>query len=142
MKRFCWITVLFLSFASFTFADHVCGTSIMMENFLNNKNKSFSHFKYSKPSALESATACTDSDLYDSVYTRTTKHFEIFYTLEGPHKTTKAYIDSLEKALEYAWDFHVNKSGMRPPKGYFETHQYQKSTQSDLYPVEVIDLSM
>lgn len=142
MKRFCWITVLFLSFASFAFADHVCGTSIMMENFLNNKNKSFSHFKYSKPSALESATACTDSDLYDSVYTRTTKHFEIFYTLEGPHKTTKAYIDSLEKALEYAWDFHVNKSGMHPPKGYFETHQYQKSTQSDLYPVEVIDLSM
>lgn len=142
MKRFSWIAVLCLSLASLAFADRTCGTSKVMENFLNNKNKHISQLRHLKPTAREAGTACTASDLYDSVYTRLTKHFEIFYTLKGPHKTTTAYIDSLEKALEYAWDFHVNQSGMLPPKGYFETHQYQMPTQSDHYPVEVIDLTM
>ena len=142
MKRFCWITVLFLSLVSFATANHVCGTSRLMENFSNNKHKSLSQLRLSKPIARESATACTADDLYDSVYTRTTKHFEIFYTLDGPHKTTTAFIDSLEKALEYAWDFHVNKSGMLPPKGYFESFHYEMPTHSEHYPVEVIDMTL
>ena len=142
MKHWGWIIAIFLCFASLSFANHVCGTSIVMQNFLNNKNKTFSQHRLSKPIARESTTACTADDLYDSVYTRTTKHFDIFYTLEGPHKTTTAYIDSLEKALEYAWDFHVNKSGMLPPKGYFESYHYEMPTHSEHYPVEVIDMTL
>ena len=125
MKRLGWITVLFLSLATLAYSGHVCGTAQMMD-YLKNKNKTIKPLNVPKTAALSTGTACTASDLYDSVYTRTTKHFEIFYTLEGPHKTTKAYIDSLEKALEYAWDFHVNKSGMRSPKGYYETYHYEK----------------
>lgn len=140
MKRLGWITVLFLSLATLAYSGHVCGTAQMMD-YLKNKNKTIKPLNVPKTAALSTGTACTASDLYDSVYTRTTKHFEIFYTLEGPHKTTKAYIDSLEKALEYAWDFHVNKSGMRSPKGYYETYHYEKPVQDGLYPVEVIDMS-
>ena len=140
MNRFCWITALFLSLATFAYSGHVCGTAQMLNN-LKNKNKTLKPLNAPKTIARSTGSACTASDLYDSVYTRTTKHFEIFYTLEGPHKTTKAYIDTLENALEYAWDFHVNKSKMRTPKGYFETYHYEMPTHDDLYPVEVIDMS-
>lgn len=91
-------------------------------------------------SARTTSAGCTAKDYYDSVYSRATKHFEIFYTLNGPHKTTVEYIDSLEKALESAWDFHVNKSGMLPPKGYPETFHYEKKVKDGLYPIEVIDI--
>lgn len=141
MKPHFLIVSLLLSLVVPAFSGHVCGTAQMM-NFLKNKNKTIKSLSAPKTAARSASSACTASDFYDSVYTRATKHFEIFYTLEGPHKTTTAYIDSLEKALEYAWDFHVNKSGMLPPKGYYETQHYEMPTKSDHYPVEVIDMAL
>ena len=132
---------LFLFATSSAFAEHQCGTAQIL-NYLNSKkNKNVTQMLAStKAYARTTSSGCTAKDYYDSVHTRTTKHFEIFYTLNGPHKTTVAHIDSLEKTLEYAWDFHVNKSGMLPPKGTSETHHYEKKVQDGLYPVEVIDI--
>lgn len=142
MKKSVLAFVAFFVFAtSSAFAEHQCGTAQIM-NFLNSKK--YKNVKqaiaYTKAYARSASSGCTSKDYYDSVYSRTTKHFEIFYTLNGPHKTTVAHIDSLEKALEYAWDFHVNKTGMLPPKGISETHHYEKKVQDGLYPVEVIDI--
>lgn len=139
MKRHVLIAALLLGLVMPALAGHVCGTAQIMESLSSNRNI-FKQRLAAKPSARTTSTGCTFRDLYDSVYSRTTKHFEIFYTLNGAHKTTTAFIDSLEKALEYAWDFHVNKSGMLPPKGYTESYHYEKRVQDGLYPIEVIDL--
>lgn len=141
MKKFILTFIaLFLFFAAPAFAERICGTAQVL-NYLNSKHKTVKQLlATTKAYARTTSTGCTATDYYDSVYSRATKHFEIFYTLNGPHKTTLEFIDSLEKALEYAWDFHVNKSGMLPPKGISETHHYEKNVQSGLYPVEVIDL--
>ena len=134
------LVALFLIFTTPAFADHTCGTAQVLD-YLNNKHKTVKQMlSETKAYARTTSAGCTSKDYYDSVYSRTTKHFEIFYTLKGPHKTTVEYIDSLEKALEYAWNFHVNKSGMLPPKGISETFHYEKNVQNGLYPIEVIDI--
>ncbi|MBR5414246.1 MAG: hypothetical protein IK114_14645 [Fibrobacter sp.] len=132
--------LLFLCLALPTFAEHTCGTAQIL-NYLNSNHKTVKQMLAStRAYARTTSDGCTTKDYYDSVYSRTTKHFEIFYTLKGPHKTTLEFIDSLEKGLEYAWDFHVKKSGMLPPKGISVTHHYEKNVQNGLYPVEVIDI--
>ena len=134
------LVALFLILTTPAFADHTCGTAQVLD-YLNNKHKTVKQMlSETKAYARTTSAGCTSKDYYDSVYSRTTKHFEIFYTLKGPHKTTVEYIDSLEKALEYAWNFHVNKSGMLPPKGISETFHYEKNVQNGLYPIEVIDI--
>ena len=133
------LVAFFLSLAIPAFAGHSCGTAQILD-YLNSKHKTVKQMLEStKAYARTTSSGCTAKDYYDSVYSRTTKHFEIFYTLNGPHKTTVDYIDSLEKALEYAWNFH-EKSGMLPPKGNSETHHYEMKVQSGLYPIEVIDI--
>jgi hypothetical protein len=134
------LAALFCGLAKPAFAERSCGTAQILD-YLNSNHKSVKQMLASvKAYARTASSGCTPQDYYDSVYSRTTKHFEIFYTLKGPHKTTVAYIDSLEKALEYAWDFHVKKSGMLPPKGESETFHYEKKVQNGLYPIEVIDI--
>lgn len=134
------LAALFCGLAMPAFAGRSCGTTQILD-YLNSNHKSVKQMLASvKAYARTASSGCTPQDYYDSVYSRTTKHFEIFYTLKGPHKTTVAYIDSLEKALEYAWDFHVKKSGMLPPKGESETFHYEKKVQNGLYPIEVIDI--
>ena len=134
------LAALFCGLAMPAFAGRSCGTAQILD-YLNSNHKSIKQMLASvKAYARTASSGCTPQDYYDSVYSRTTKHFEIFYTLKGPHKTTVAYIDSLEKALEYAWDFHVKKSGMLPPKGESETFHYEKKVQNGLYPIEVIDI--
>ena len=138
MRKLVFALVIFiLNFSAF--AERTCGTAQIMD-YLNNKRQNTKLQFDTKPVARTTSAGCTSKDYYDSVYSRTTTHFEIFYTLNGPHKTTVEFVDSLEKALEYAWDFHVNKSGMLPPKGISETHHYEMNVQNGLYPVEVIDI--
>lgn len=113
----------------------------MIENLREN-GKSVKSFLSQKRLPRTTPSACTDDDLYDSVYSRTTEHFEIFYTTKGPHQATSEFIDSLEKSLEYAWNYHVKKTGMRVPIGPAQTYHYQKDTKSNLYPVEVLDIDL
>lgn len=139
MKRFIHVFVAFLLGCTIPVfsAQHKCGTIKMMEHL---QNKNIRQVLFEAKLAQSSQSRCSDDDYYDSVYSRNTKHFQIFYTLQGPHKTTLQYIDSLEKALEYAWDFHVRQLGMRQPVGFSFTHHYEQAVKEGLYPVEVIDL--
>lgn len=85
---------------------------------------------------------CMENVFYDSVYTLKTKHFEIFYTLKGPHATKKEFVDSVGYYFEKAWDFHVNKLGMKKPLGTEETYHYQQEVDTGLYPIEIIDINL
>ncbi len=120
---------------SFARSNH-CGTSRLIQynkELLANPSLGIS-------AKVSDAGSCTADDLYDSVYTRETEHFQIFYTLSGPHKTTQVFIDSLAKFAEFAYDFHTKKMNMRAPLGYSTTLHYQKNVTSGLYPIEVLDI--
>ena len=85
---------------------------------------------------------CEPEAYYDSVYTRETKHFQIFYTLgEGPHATRPELIDSLAVALEDAYDFHTKTMDMRAPMGLDTTSHYQMPVKKGFYPIEVADIN-
>ena len=109
-----------------------CGTMHAVQAHAKNKGKNIVARTY--------PGQCDVEDYYDSVYTRKTDHFEIFYTLKGVHATTKAFVDSVATDMEKAWDFHVNKMGMKKPIGKSESYHYQKPVESGFYPVEIVDL--
>ena len=119
MKKSVLAILLFLLCSTTTaIAQHACGTAQVLRNLLEQRNGSPIKELVSKPTlALTSSDACTIEDYYDEILTQTSEHFQIFYTLDGPHKATQEYIDSLSKHLEYAWNFHVKKTGMLPPIG-------------------------
>jgi len=99
---------------------------------------------------VASVTNCKAEALYDSVYIFTTSHFRIYYTLSGPHAVLGAtdgssrppFIDTLAIALEKAWQNHTVTLGMRPPKPIVQTTHFQRSDHPELYPVEVIELTL
>lgn len=97
--------------------------------------------KYSAKTAYE-PSICTTDDYYGQVFSRNTKHFQIFYTIQGPHKTKTAFVDSLAQSLERAWDFHIVKNKFLPPKGIQTSYHYQQPVDPALYPVEIIDIEM
>jgi len=69
-----------------------------------------------------------------------TEHFIIYYVTEGTHAVkTQAYIDSLAKYLEYAYNLHKDTLGMKSIFGLDTSYYYEKIVPSGLYPVEVID---
>ena len=113
-------------------ADRHCGTMQVLNNLRNASAM--------KVAAQTSRDACEPEAFYDSVYTKKTDHFEIFYTLDGVHATTRQFVDSIAVDLEKAWNFHVTKMGMRAPESDNITHHYQKPVDKGLYAVEVIDL--
>lgn len=117
---------------AFAFQGH-CGTIRAIENYKQNK---------SQPRFYESNMGICGSEVfYDSVYTRETKHFQIFYTLDGIHKTDPEFIDSLAQNLEKAWDLHTIKLKMKTPLGVKTTYQYKQNVKTGLYPVEVVELN-
>lgn len=129
----CFILCSLLSFfASGNAFAHKCGTIQAFEQHAQKK-------QYTARSFTDAD--CDASVFYDSVYTLKTNHFEIFYTLEGPHATTKPFVDSAAIDLEKAWDFHVNKLGMKKPLGQDFTYHYQKKVDAGLYPVEIVDIN-
>lgn len=116
-----------------------CGTSLAIRqqtNFHDGK------IPTKKPVAKKGFTACPSSDYYDSVLTRKTDHFQIFYTLSGPHQTTQEFVDSLAKDVENAYRFHTFQMGMLPPLGNDTSFHYQMKVSEGLYPVEVIDVDL
>ena len=98
------------------------------------------HTSTAKVSARKDVDGCGPEAFYDSVYTRITPHFQIFYTLEGVHATTEKYIDSAAVDFEKAWELHVGKRGMRAPESDSISHHYQKKAEKGHYIVEVVDL--
>ncbi|MCF0222104.1 MAG: hypothetical protein HUK19_07405 [Fibrobacter sp.] len=129
------LVLLYCTASSFAFNGR-CGTEMMMQY----------HRELRANPALTSRTvateldSCDPEDYYDSVYSKTTSHFQIFYTLAGPHKTTKAFIDSLAVYSEFAYNFHTKDFGMQPPLGQSKTVHFLQDVQEGLYPIEVIDI--
>ena len=123
-----------------TAAAHKCGMEVAHQNRI----KAAANPKGFAAKRIQFARAprdCEASDYYDSVYTRESEHFQIFYTLgEGPHATIPAFIDSLVVALEEAFYFHTKTMGMRTPMGIDTTSHYQKPVKKGLYPIEVAEI--
>ncbi len=121
-----------------TFANPFCGTSQVQERFRNAKIP-----RAVARTASISSTSCDPELYYDTsaVKERKTSHFQIYYVLDGPHRTTEAWIDSLARVLESAWNFHM-QNGTRKPEGANPTWHFRKSGDSGRYPVEVIDISL
>ena len=133
--------ILLMSFAfaaataTSVYAHGYCGTMQAVESWIQNKGKITT-------AATATPGSCEVEDYYDSVYSKTTTHFQIFYVLNGPHATTKNFVDSLAVNLEKAWDLHVVKNKMRTPKGRDTTVHYQKAVKQGLYGVEVLEINL
>lgn len=141
MKRpFKILTGTLLGAAIFTFAagNPQCGTTLLRNRVQSRAAQAAARTAYT------SVTDCAPEAYYDSaeVLTRKTSHFRIYYVLEGPHATTETFVDSLEKSLEAAWDFHIERRRAKKPVGANPTWHFQKSGEEDLFPVEVVDLSL
>lgn len=114
-----------------------CGTIQMISQFQEQKTGSQGGLL-----ASTYPSGCTASDYYDSVYTKKTSHFQIFYTLDGPHATTLDFIDSVATDAELAYKFYTGSMGMLPPLGIAQTTHYQQDVESGLYPIEIIDIDL
>lgn len=122
----------------FLWAEVSCGTQQLVQR----------HRSYVPQGAARSArlstTDCAAEFYYDtnSVLEHLTDHFRIYYVLEGPHATTERFIDSLAIALEVAWEAQIRNRKAKVPTGANPTWHFQKSGDSNLYPVEVLDISL
>ena len=95
-----------------------------------------------RPVALFTLANCKPEAYYNTVLSKKTEHFQVFYTLEGPHATQKAFVDSVAANLERAYKFHVTEVGMRKPLGNKTSYHYRQNVEDGLYPVEIIDIDM
>ena len=131
-----FVTIILLV-AGEAFAHGACGTMQRIQNM-----KLLGGKMPQRSTALYRNSTCTARDYYDSVYTRETSHFQIFYTLgTGPHATTEEFVDSLAETLENAYTFHTRTMSMRAPQGIDTTSHYQMPVKEGLYPVEVAELN-
>lgn len=126
-----------LSFAIEGFAiERTCGTWRALQNIQELRSTSYS------ARTATSARDCDDSDYYSEVLQKKTTHFQIFYTLEGPHKTTAPFVDTLSLYLEKAWNAYVEQMKFKTPVGRDTSHHFQQKVEGGLYPVEVIDIDL
>lgn len=131
--RFVAALVAALALLPGTAAAHKCGMAVAAQN----KRQKASM----QVSLARTPNACSTEEYYDSVYTRETEHFQIFYTLDyGPHATTPEFVDSLATSLESAYTFHTKTMGMRAPQGLDTTSHFLKPVKNGLYPVEVAEI--
>lgn len=139
MQKAIAFLALFLVLATSALAHPHCSTAEVFQNI--HKHNRVKAFQVSKEARTISPN-CETEDYYDSVYTKKTPHFQIFYTLDGPHQTTNAYVDTLADALENAWDFHIKKTGFLKPLGDTISYHYQQHVDKGLYPVEVVEMTL
>ena len=131
--RFVAALVAALALLPGTAAAHKCGMAVAAQN----KRQKASL----QVTLARTPNACSTEEYYDSVYTRETEHFQIFYTLDyGPHATTPEFVDSLAASLESAYTFHTKTMGMRAPQGLDTTSHFLKPVKNGLYPVEVAEI--
>lgn len=122
------LTVTILATAIAPAQAQKCGMAFAHQN---SRQKSVLH-----PAAALRFRNCDAREYYDSVYTRETEHFQIFYTLGiGPHATRPEFVDSLAVTLENALTFHTKTMKMRAPQGIDTTSHYQMPVKAGLYPV-------
>lgn len=124
------LLLIALALVSSAFSNERCGTSQILQH------------KKIKLQAHSIQLMCPAEYYYDSVYTRQTKHFAFFYTKQGPHATTEQFVDSLEQAFEENYTRFLEKHKTRAPKGITKTYHYRKDVPNNLYPVEVVELTM
>jgi len=124
-----FILAMFFS-QSFGLENLRCGTLHFAENIKN-------------PKKTLAKKGCVPENLYEEVYSKTTKNFIIYYTKIGMHAIRyNAYIDSLALYLEQAYNLHKNISGMKNIYGARKTLQYRQNVPDGLYPIEVIDTGL
>lgn len=120
-----------------TAAAHKCGMEIAAQN----RKLKAAGLPSKQVTLAKSMSNCDARAYYDSVYTRETEHFQIFYTLDyGPHATTPEFVDSLAVSLESALKFHTKIMGMRAPQGLDTTSHFQMPVKKGLYPVEIAEI--
>lgn len=130
------ILMLFLSTTSSFAHKGRCGTEMLIQH-----NKALrADPSLAARTAISKIGICEPEDFYDTVYSKDSKHFQVFYTLDGPHKTTPEFVDSLIAYAEFAYGYHTKKLGMRAPKGQTKTIHYLQDVEDGLYPIEVIDI--
>ncbi|MDR2554988.1 MAG: hypothetical protein LBC64_06120 [Fibromonadaceae bacterium] len=128
MNVFSAIFFIILFFSLSFGAGERCGTRRFMEELRNNPQKKILAKEYRADIRL------------NEIKNTITTHFIIYYMTEGPHAVrTLAYIDSLAKYLEQAYDLHKNTLGMERISGASVTVFYEQSVPSGRYPVEVVD---
>lgn len=145
-SRIIAIVALFLAFiASSAYAyESECGTARVIENLINKRKQPqyYAQTSYFENNSESTRTGiCTTEDYYDSVYTVETPHFQVMYVLNGPHATTKEFVDSTVAILESAWDFYHNKHKMRTPQSVDVSFHFQKEVKPGLYPIEIIEIN-
>lgn len=135
------LSLIILMLAASLWGASPCGFSRLQE---------WAHTPKLQRPAARTATTCSADSLYDSVYVHTTSHFRIYYTRQGPHAVLGAdkavglppFIDTLAHQLENAYSLHTQVLGMKPPKPMDTSHQYRRSDFANLYPVEVLELTL
>lgn len=134
LAKLCLVCAFALApFANAYNLPHYCGTIKAHEIVSKAAIQKFA-------ATLKEINNCAPEEYYDSVYTRSTDHFQIFYTLEGPHATTQKFVDSTAVNLERAWKQYVSKDQMRSPLGNDSTYQFHMPIEKGHYPVEIVDL--
>lgn len=130
------LILTFLFLGTEVFAKASCGTSQFIRNL-----RQYKEHPDSRKIALGRATVpCSAESFYDTVYTKKTEHFQIFYTLSGPNQTTEEFVDSVAANAEFAYQAHTKFLGLRPPLGDNVTFHYQMNVEDELYPIEIIDI--
>lgn len=132
---FKFAVLLFCIFISALSAKESCGTARMIAYLQQSKAGNL-------PAARTRLQSCPASAYYDSILTKTTAHFAIFYTMEGPHATTQAFVDSLAVSMEAAYSLFTNELKTLAPKGFDTTYQFRKPVPNNLYAIEVAEISM
>ena len=120
---------------------HRCGTAFAIQNQKEAQEQQKAGLTSRKALKVSRVTyTCPSDAYYDSVYTRETDHFQIFYVLNGPHATQTEFIDTLAVVLEEAFKFHTKTMGMRAPQSVDTTSHYQKPVKKGFFPVEVAEI--
>lgn len=114
-----------------------CGTLRYLQHLQESRNISGKAI-----TKASDATSCGVDAYYNQVLEKKSKHFQIFYTLEGPHRTTKAFVDTLAAQAERAWSLFTEKMGMHTPVGMKSTSYFQQDVEAGYYPIEVMDLDL
>lgn len=92
--------------------------------------------------ARQLAETCSPDDYYDSVQIKTTPHFALIYTTNGPHRVSAVFLDSLEKTLETAYKIFTKTHKTLPPLGAKVSYHYKKEVPNNLYPIEILELDL
>lgn len=128
------LTLLFL--VSQSFSRNTCGTDRLFQNIRAYRENP----ELGKKALARATIPCPAESFYDTVYSKKTEHFQIFYTISGPNQTTEEFIDSVASNAEFAYKIYATQLGMLPPLGSSRAFHYQQEVEAGLYPIEVIDI--